>query len=77
MSILLLKSDFALDSYSSLGCSPFYGGGSFTVDSLCLLLPLSMGFRVYTTFCPSSFALILMGNRELIASIILLMSFGC
>ena len=52
MSILLLKSDFALDSYSSLGCSPFYGGGSFTVDSLFLLLPLSMGFCVNPIIIP-------------------------
>ena len=32
---------------------------------------------VHTTFCPSSFALILMGNRELVALIVLLLSFDC
>ena len=57
-----------------------FGGGSFAVDSLVLLLPLSMGFCVYTSLCPSSFALILMGNRELVALIVLivlLLSFEC
>ena len=43
MSILLLLSEFALDSYSGLARSPFLGGCSFAVDSWFLLLPLSMG----------------------------------
>ena len=34
-----------------------------------------MGLYVYTSFCPSSFAPILMGNRELVALIVLLVSF--
>ena len=34
-----------------------------------------MGYCVYTSFCPSSFALILMGNRELVTLIVLLVSF--
>ena len=53
-----------------------FGGGSVAIDSLFLLHPLSMGLCVYTSFCcPSSFALILMGNRELVALIVLLVSF--
>ena len=40
-----------------------FGGGSVVVDSLFLLHPLSMGFCVYTSFCPSRFALILMGEQ--------------
>ena len=34
-----------------------------------------MGLYVYTYFCPSSFAPILMGNRELVALTVLLVSF--
>ena len=34
-----------------------------------------MGLCVYTSFCPSIFALILMGNRELVTLIVLLVSF--
>ena len=51
------------------------GGGSVAVDSLFLLHPISMGLYVYTSFCPSSFAPILMVNRELVALIVLLVSF--
>ena len=34
-----------------------------------------MGLCVYTSFCPFSFALILMENREPVALIVLLVSF--
>ena len=34
-----------------------------------------MGLCVYTSFCPSIFALILMGNRELVTLIVLLVYF--
>ena len=37
MSLLLLKSGFAFDSYSSLGCFSFRDGGSFVVDSLFIV----------------------------------------
>ena len=48
-----------------------FGGGSFAVDSLFLFLPLSMGVLCLHYFCPSSFSLILMGNRELVALIVI------
>ena len=34
-----------------------------------------MRLCVYTTFCPSSFTLIMMGNKGLVAIIVLLVSF--
>ena len=57
-----------------LGCCPFLGGGSVVVDFFVLLLPLwDSGFCNCSMFCcaflcvHSSFAIILMAKRELVA----------
>ena len=55
-----------------LGCCPFEGGGSVVVDLLFIVTPI-VGFCNCSMFCctflyvPSSFAIILMGKRELVA----------
>ena len=55
-----------------LGCCPFLGGGSVVVDFLFIVTPI-MGVCNCSMFCctllyvHSSFAIILMGKRELIA----------
>ena len=55
-----------------LGCCPFYGRGSVVVDLLFIGTPF-VGVCNCSMFCctllyvPSSFAIILMGKRELVA----------
>ena len=57
---------------SGLGNCPFWGGGSVVVDSLLIVTPI-VGFCNFSTFCcallcvHSSFAIIMMGMRELFA----------
>ena len=57
---------------NGLGCCLFQGGGSVFVDSLLIVTPI-VGFCNCSMFCrtllyvQSSFAIILMGKRELIA----------
>ena len=57
---------------SGLGCCPFQGGGSFVVDLLLIVTPI-IGFCNCSLFCckllyvHSSFEIILMGKRELVA----------
>ena len=59
-----------LSPLGGLGCCPFYGGGS-VVDSLFIVTPI-VGVCNCSMFCctllyvPSSFAIILMGKRELV-----------
>ena len=61
---------------SGLDCCPFYGFGSFIVDSLFIVAPIFCGGSVFwSLFCYavlsylSSFAISLMGKRELVASL--------
>ena len=55
-----------------LGCCPFWGGGSVVVDLLFIVTPI-VGVCNCSMFCctllyvPSSFAIILMEKRELVA----------
>ena len=55
-----------------LGCCPFLGGGSVVVDLLFIVTPI-VGVCNCSMFCctllyaPSSFAIILMRKRELVA----------
>ena len=55
-----------------LGCCPFYGGGSVVVDLLFIVTPI-VGVCNCSMFCctllyvHSSFAIILVGKRELVA----------
>ena len=56
-----------------LGCCPFYDGDSVVVDSLFILAPVFVGGGVcvwslfcYLILCFISFAIILMGKRELV-----------
>ena len=57
---------------SGFGCCPFYGGGSAVVDSLLIVTPI-VGFCNCSMFCcallcvHSSFAIISIGKRELVA----------
>ena len=65
-------------SPSGFGCCPFEGGCSVVVDSLLIVTPI-VGFCKCSMFCyallhvHSSFAIILMGKRELVA----LLSLSC
>ena len=60
-----------------LGCCPFLGGGSVVVDMFLLLLQLweSVMFCCTLLYVHSSFAIILMGKRELV--VLLSLSCGC
>ena len=52
--------------------APFKGGGSVIVDSLFLLVPLSVGVYVWSLFVihyPSRFVIISMRKREVVALI--------
>ena len=57
---------------SGFGCCPFYGGSSVVVDSLLIVTPI-VGVCNCSIFCcallyvHSSFAIILMEKRELVA----------
>ena len=55
-------------SPSGLGCCPFSGGGSFVVDSLMIVTPIVRFCNCSMLLCVhSSFAIILLGKRELVA----------
>ena len=59
---------------SGLGCLPFYGGASFVVDSLFYISPIvcvdhvfGLSFIMQYLSVLSSFSIILVGKRELVA----------
>ena len=68
----------SIEAPSGFGCCPFKRGGSVVVDSLLIVTPI-VGFCNGSMFCyallyvHSSFAIILMGKRELVA----LLSLSC
>ena len=61
-----------LCSLTYLGCCPFQGSGSVVVDSLLIVIPI-VGFSNCSIICcalvyvHSSFAIILIGKRKLVA----------
>ena len=65
-----------------LGCCPIWGCGSVVVD-LLLIVAAIVGFCNCSMFCYallcvySSFAIILMVKRELVALLVFLLSCGC
>ena len=57
---------------SNYSCPPFFAVALLPLIHCFCCSHYLWGFCVYTTFCPSSFALILMENRELVALVVLI-----
>ena len=79
LSLSKISPEFLIDQNSGpsgLGCGPFLSGGSVVVDSLLIKTPIVGSFNCFMFCCAllyghSSFAIILMGKRELVALLIL------